>query len=232
MLKLWHISVYSPEELDGKLMPHRNTTITGEDVCAVFAEEASEGNPYLARDSRAGMYCFKDIVVYNSENIHHEDGKLLLNRPTYIYDLPTEGFEKVVNGDTKEYILRDKEIAVSDCDVTKVEDVTSLCNNKQLFSSRDGKHIGKTLYQLAMTNKEDAFDYLHEQIDNGNLVYHNEYVGINVNPMYCKNAEKENGEPSDQLGNTLNQRELSARHFEEVSQLFSVDDNTLDQFDI
>lgn len=128
---LYHCSTLSPSMFaDGKLKPHRNITIAGETVNAVFADAVSaENNPYVARDAAYGMYCFGNMVVYNNDNIEHKDGKLLLKKPIYEYAIDSTGFEKVENDNAVEYILRDKAVDVESTQVTKISDVTPLCQN-------------------------------------------------------------------------------------------------------
>lgn len=191
MGSVYHISTLTPDEfVGGAIRPHENDTINGDRVNAVFAYDVPAGpdNPYAARDGRVGMVCAGDIVIYNDDNIDHKDGKLFLKKPLYQYEIDDAGFEQVKQSELNvEYILKDKSVNVADTKCTKIEDVSYLCDTHQVFSDVSGKGIAFRCLDLAKKFGPDrAMGYLQSCIDNGDVVYHNEYMGTNVNPDFMK----------------------------------------------
>lgn len=196
---LYHISTVNPVFTNNTLMPHENKTIDGETINAIFASDIPpEDNPYIARDSKNGMYGLGDIIIYNNDNIDHSDNKLKLKYPTYAYVIqdPNDEFKLHKQNAETEYTLQNTTITGTNnnsayiSEIREINDVTSLCNKHHIFSDIHKKGIGRSVSIMAKIDKSKALELLQEAINNGDLIYHNEYANTNVNPDYCKNTEK------------------------------------------
>lgn len=198
---LYHITTQNPNMImrDGELIlePRQNKTIEGDVVNAVFAsDELPSDNPYIARDWKEGMYGFGDIIIYNNDNINQENGCLTLKKPSYAYSFSGEGFEARVNGNEVEYINRNA-ISGDRLKVSEIHDVTSLCHKNQIFSDIHRHGIGYRINEI-LTQKDisqevaiaEAKKYLQQELENGNLIYHNAYTGINVRDEYAVEHKK------------------------------------------
>ena len=187
--KLYHISTLKPDEfLDGKIKSFENDTIEGERVNAIWASDVADNsmNPYIARDE-FGMIRLGEYVFYGHNNMYSVDGRLNLITPLYQYEFDSEGFEKIENNGTVEYIKRDGEIDISDTKCTVIEDITDLCNNYQIFSVNSDEPVGVKVMDIYRQNGYmAAVAYVNDKIADGSLLYRNAEVGVNVNPAFVK----------------------------------------------
>lgn len=202
--KLYHISVISPENMiDGQIKAFNNETINGETVKAIWAEQLpAEENPYSARIKEDGMFCFDDIIIYHKCNIDHKCGCLNLKQPLYQYEVSSDGFEAEVRRGTVEFIKKDGPIDLKDTEISKVEDVSLVCQKYQLFSNiTDDKNITLKLSDFFNKSMKETGDYkksceiakayIKQQVAEGNIIYHNEYVQINERNEFCKEEIKD-----------------------------------------
>lgn len=188
---MYHITSLRPDEfLNGKIERRENTTITGEKVNAIFASDSDEISAYAARNPAFGMFKLGNMVIYNNDNIEHKDGKLLLKNDLYRYELPETGFRKVQLGGNFEYIKTDADIDVKNLKYEKINDVTSLTDKHQVFSDVSGRNVGCKLVDCYQQNGvEAAKNMLIDMINNGDVIYHNEYVGNCVVSDFLKRKD-------------------------------------------
>ena len=196
---LKHISPIEPANMEGRkirksIRPNNYETDILEGVFA-SSDEIDGRNPYIARDSNGMISVGSDIYVYGGDNIDVVKDKTnkkhaVLKKPNYAYFLNPESFEPVVdlrrdiNGNaffdfSREWISQE-EIDLTDKNEVygfkKITDVTNLLKNYQVLTDVKSQGIGK---QMRSIGRDKIVNFTLEQIEQGNLRYINEEVGIN-----------------------------------------------------
>lgn len=196
-----HITAVKPENLkDGVLKKSidKANYYETERVDGVFAssEPVDGSNPYIARNSSGMIRLNEFTYIYGSDNINitqDSDGKkhAILKQPNYIYYINPESFVPVCNLTINPYTLKpvfefsqewisDTPIDISDKKqvrhIDEVADVTSLLEHYTILCDVQSQGVGIKARQLS---KENAFQYIIEQINNGNVRNINNETGIN-----------------------------------------------------
>lgn len=207
---LTHITKIPPEEIqNGKLEPSkaRANKYEIERGNYLFASSQSiNNNPYIARDDY-GMAVRGNICIYNNDvfrdNSDNEDKKLLLRKPSYIYELNVEPFVPVVAlrlnknrtpyfNFSKEWICN-KSIDIYDKSlvrkITEVKDVTTLLKHYQIFT--DTQRSGEADKILNSKTIEETRKSFFDSLKNKRLKYINGCYKTNVNPIFEINGKTE-----------------------------------------
>ena len=178
----------------------------------VFATSTpKEHNFYRMRNASKGMISRKEIgAVYAGNNVHVQDGKLLLNNPQYYYTLKNDKFMPVVRIDnTKENPLEfhfnfsnewtsDQDITEDDIlSIEEYTDVTDLVDFNHVFGVED---INFDTFRTLLREKSDNDNLrkaIKEGIANRTIIYYNYLLGRNVDPFYIEKMVVPNGTMPD-----------------------------------
>ena len=198
--QLTHITSVAPQDIEGRKLKkssNRANNYETDRVDGVFASsESLDGtNPYIARNKDGMISIGPDKYIYGGNNflvVKDKEGvkHALLKQNNYAYFLNPDEFEPVVtlkrdnNGNpefefSKEWIS-EEEISLEDptqaYGFTVLSDVTDLLKHYQVLSDVNCQGLGM---QIRGKKKEDAIQFVLEQIETGNLRYINEEARIN-----------------------------------------------------